>query len=275
MSALLIFSFLRWAHVLQTIVLILGTTVCFVTAIYNKHVSWYLPFISETGAQAPEVGIFSITLIIGSFMGILMVLYRFVSIALTTPMENKDLFKWNKISCITGILSMLGLAGVAAFPMSTVFWVHLLSAGVYFSNMMFYALSTTYFTFKKDGFSNVLKLRLVLCFLIVIILGFLICLFPIAHTKWHDENLIIPALKEPKNKGFVLIFISSLLEWTFMIVTLVYTLTLLIEVQTNQFLLTIYEKREESPLSVNANAMSQIEEGHNDSQIQVDEKNFY
>lgn len=239
-----------WTPLFQIVVLVLGTMLSFIIALLNGTVNMYLPFISETGAFVPEMGILSFTFVIGSFIGIIMISYRYVLIKASLPTENEILQRLNMFSFYIGVISMLGLAGVAVFPMTTVFWVHILFAGLFFFLSVVYILTVTVFGFKKDGLSSFIKLRIGLSICIIILVLILIVCFPISLKRWHEFNAIIPALKKPGNIGFTLVLISSIMEWSFMGVVLVFTFTFLVEFKAYHQL-TLSVSAEENVLATN------------------------
>ncbi|GBM12189.1 hypothetical protein AVEN_21000-1 [Araneus ventricosus] len=137
--------------------------------------------------------------------GAVAVCYR--SLIMRHLLLNSDqrLKKLNDISAFVGLISMAGLAGVGAFPVSTVFWAHMLAAGVHFVFAMIYIIVQTFLNHYVPG-ANVLlnRLRILFCVGVLCLLFLLVIFFPLSHFKWHKVNPGPPALKTPQdeNGGF-------------------------------------------------------------------------
>lgn len=243
MTSLLLRKSIQYCPIVQVLVLASGTLLSFLIAFHRGNVNGYLPFISETGAYSPEKGLFSLCLILGSILGIIIVFCRFILISECPLNENQKFSRLNNGSLIIGVLSMIGLAGVAAFPMTTVFWAHLTFATMYFLGSAIYFALVTITTFEMEGKSKFCLLRFVLTSCITIFLFLLVVLFPLSLKRWHKHNDNIPALKKPENEGFTLVFISSLLEWSVELIITIYTLSLTVELKKHGLMISVISEQ--------------------------------
>ncbi|XP_035227521.1 DNA damage-regulated autophagy modulator protein 1-like isoform X3 [Stegodyphus dumicola] len=116
MDATVCWKNLTWPPILHIGILSIGTLISFVVAYSKGDVSAYLPFISETGAVVPEMCIFSLCLILGSFVGAIVICYRHLIMTYFLKAADAKLQKLNHFGFAIGLISMAGLAGVAAFP---------------------------------------------------------------------------------------------------------------------------------------------------------------
>ncbi|KAF8790051.1 DNA damage-regulated autophagy modulator like protein [Argiope bruennichi] len=193
---------------------------------------------SETGAKVPAMCIFTYTLFFGSVAGAVAVCYRNLIMRYLLVNEDQRLMKLNDIGAIIGLISMAGLAGVGAFPVSTVFWAHMLAAGVHFVFAMVYIILQTFINHYVPG-ANVLvkRLRILFCVAVLLLLFLLVIFFPLSFVKWNKVNSGPPALKTPDDEIFGLMFSSAFFEWVMYGAFLSFISTLSIEFR--KFHLTI------------------------------------
>ncbi|CAL1291087.1 unnamed protein product [Larinioides sclopetarius] len=128
--------------------------------------------------------------------------------------SDQRLKKLNDISAFVGLISMAGLAGVGAFPVSTVFWAHMLAAGVHFVFAMVYMILQTFMNHYVPE-PNVLlnRLRIFFCVGVMGLLFLLVIFFPLSFFKWNKVHPGPPALKTPQDEIFGLMFSSAFFEW--------------------------------------------------------------
>ncbi|GFQ77402.1 DNA damage-regulated autophagy modulator protein 1 [Trichonephila clavata] len=125
-----------------------------------------------------------------------------------------------------GFMSTVGLAGVIAFPVSSIFWTHMLSAVAHFFFAMVYVLLQTYLTFCTPQVTELMKkVRGYLCGLIITFCFVLVILLPVSFALWNRENTHLPAVKKPADKGFGLMVTTACVEWTMYGCYLLYLIT--------------------------------------------------
>lgn len=218
--------------VIQICVLALGTLLSFITAYLRRDVTIYLPYISETGGWPPESCIFTMTIILGSFLGTLVIFVRYLVVADSS--RDQTVLRMNKRAFLIGLVSWFGLAVVGAFPMSTVLAVHLVGAGVHFVLGLVYIFLQTAISHKTVPLGNkgraIVNIRIGLCIALLVFLVFLVILFPIAQYNWKKVNgEMRPAQKIPEDSGFQMILASSFFEWALYSVFLGYFITFVAE----------------------------------------------
>ncbi|XP_035227520.1 DNA damage-regulated autophagy modulator protein 1-like isoform X2 [Stegodyphus dumicola] len=240
MDATVCWKNLTWPPILHIGILSIGTLISFVVAYSKGDVSAYLPFISETGAVVPEMCIFSLCLILGSFVGAIVICYRHLIMTYFLKAADAKLQKLNHFGFAIGLISMAGLAGVAAFPMSTVLWAHLLAAGIHFTLAMLYVFLQTFISYRTPGIPiHLCRLRLALSIVLLNFLFLLVIFFPLSQFRWNKINSHVPALKVPEDQVFGIMFCSSLFEWILYTSFLVYMLTFSIEFRNFHLLISV------------------------------------
>ncbi|XP_037107771.1 DNA damage-regulated autophagy modulator protein 2b [Syngnathus acus] len=101
----------------------------YVMAVVLRHVDPLVPYISDTGAMAPERCVFGIMLDVSAFLGMATVYVRYKQVeALTSGADNGGVYRLNRCGLLLGLFSSLGLCVVANFQKTTLFWAHLLGA---------------------------------------------------------------------------------------------------------------------------------------------------
>ncbi|KAG8201436.1 hypothetical protein JTE90_024307 [Oedothorax gibbosus] len=204
----------KWLPILKTFILVAGSTLCFIIAYFGGSVSVYLPFISETGATGAAMCVFSMTLYLGAMIGMMIIAYRYLIVTEQISLRNHRLHQINYTSSIFGLVSMVGLVGVAAVPMSTILWLHLFFASIHFFFALVYVILQSFVNYCIPGGHNVWsKLRISLCVFMMVCSILLVIFFPLSHFKWKKANQHPPALKNPDDPFFTITLASCLFEW--------------------------------------------------------------
>ncbi|GFS36391.1 DNA damage-regulated autophagy modulator protein 1 [Nephila pilipes] len=204
------------------------------------HFALLLPFIplNETGAKVPERCLFTLFLIFATFAGSVLVCSRYLVVKKLLKTDSKNLQLINMISAFFGLISMASLAGVAAFPVSSVFWCHMMAASVHFVFAMIYLLVQSYLSFYLNEVPLLVKmLRLLLCLAVVLFLFILMILFPISYYRWNAENEFLPAIKKPGDKGFEIVISTALFEWVMYGAYLIYLMSFYLELREFNFVI--------------------------------------
>ncbi|GIY02169.1 DNA damage-regulated autophagy modulator protein 1 [Caerostris darwini] len=150
------FKNIQFIPICQVIVLTGTALISFIVAYGYGDVSIYLPFISETGAKVPAMCLFTYGLFFGAVAGSITVCYRFLILNHMLANAVQWLKTINTIAVFIGLLSMAGLAGVAAFPVSSVIWAHLVAAGVHFVGGLSYIILQTVIDYWKPATNKLL-----------------------------------------------------------------------------------------------------------------------
>ncbi|XP_049893890.1 DNA damage-regulated autophagy modulator protein 2b [Epinephelus moara] len=112
--------------------LVIWTTASFVfayiTAVVLRHVDPLVPYISDTGAMAPERCIFGIMLDVSAFLGMATVYVRYKQVEALTDEGELKLNRLNCFGLVLGLISSFGMCVVANFQKTTLFSMHLVGA---------------------------------------------------------------------------------------------------------------------------------------------------
>ncbi|GFY08431.1 DNA damage-regulated autophagy modulator protein 1 [Trichonephila clavipes] len=202
---------------------------------------------TETGAFGVPKSFFTFSVICGGcVLGPLLFLERYLAVRTLINVENEILQKINLIAMYFGFMSTVGLAGVIAFPVSSIFWTHMLSAVAHFFFAMFYVLLQTYLTFCSPQVTELMKkVRYYLCGLIIIFCFVLVILLPVSFSIWNRENTHLPAVKKPGDKGFGLMVTTACVEWTMYGFYLLYLITFYSEFLCCKFFVGMTPKEDE------------------------------
>ncbi|XP_051932329.1 DNA damage-regulated autophagy modulator protein 2b [Hippocampus zosterae] len=100
----------------------------YVTAVVLRHVDPLVPYISDTGAMAPERCVFGIMLDVSAFLGMATVYVRYKQVEALMSSDDRCVYRLNRYGLLLGLFSSLGMCVVANFQKTTLFSVHLLGA---------------------------------------------------------------------------------------------------------------------------------------------------
>ncbi|KAF8790050.1 DNA damage-regulated autophagy modulator like protein [Argiope bruennichi] len=248
-----------------------GLVTCFVVAVLRGDVSPYMPFISETGGKYPEAGLFSIFLYLSSVLGLSTMFTRFLIVDELNRGIDRTIDILNRSSVVIGFIALMGMVVVAAYPMTSIPTAHGIGANVLFLGGVIYAALQTWLSYKMSPYYNGTKIchiRLTITVFTAIALIVMSVIMPLGmsiwsttkHSHWTggkmpgEEYSFIIALvlavgpkaisewisephnhwtgsKMPQEKGFGLMVVSSVAEWTMAIMFLAYYFTFIREFQ--------------------------------------------
>ncbi|XP_031152693.1 DNA damage-regulated autophagy modulator protein 2b [Sander lucioperca] len=100
----------------------------YITAVSLRHVDPLVPYISDTGAMAPERCVFGIMLDVSAFLGIATVYVRYKQVEALTGEGEFKLNRLNRFGLLLGLISSFGMCVVANFQKTTLFSMHLVGA---------------------------------------------------------------------------------------------------------------------------------------------------
>ncbi|XP_063072033.1 DNA damage-regulated autophagy modulator protein 2b isoform X2 [Engraulis encrasicolus] len=100
----------------------------YITAVLLDHVDPLVPYISDTGAEAPERCVFGIMLNISAFLGIATTYVRYKQVQALTDAGETKLHRLNLVGVVLGWTSSLGMCVVGNFQKTTIFSVHVAGA---------------------------------------------------------------------------------------------------------------------------------------------------
>lgn len=118
-------------------------TFAYITAVLLKHVDPLVPYISDTGSEAPERCVFGIMLNISAFLGIATTYVRYKQVQALTDEGETTLHRLNLLGIILGWTSSLGMCVVGNFQKTTLFSVHIVGAVLTFGIGALYIMVQT------------------------------------------------------------------------------------------------------------------------------------
>ncbi|KAF8790048.1 DNA damage-regulated autophagy modulator protein 1-like isoform X2 [Argiope bruennichi] len=212
-----------------------GLVTCFVVAVLRGDVSPYMPFISETGGKYPEAGLFSIFLYLSSVLGLSTMFTRFLIVDELNRGIDRTIDILNRSSVVIGFIALMGMVVVAAYPMTSIPTAHGIGANVLFLGGVIYAALQTWLSYKMSPYYNGTKIchiRLTITVFTAIALIVMLAVGPKAISEWISEpHNHWTGSKMPQEKGFGLMVVSSVAEWTMAIMFLAYYFTFIREFQ--------------------------------------------
>ncbi|CAM1302013.1 Uncharacterised protein g3132 [Pycnogonum litorale] len=206
---------------LLPIILGVSTTVTmvlvFIISVATGHVTPYMPYISETGAYLPESGIFTFLMTLSAFVGFHFMFVRYKLVEELNKAGKKTLSVLNHVTVGSGILSLLGLLIVVAYPVTTVPIAHYVGAFVFFYIGIAYCILQTIITYMLYPDFNgitIFRIRLFIVVLASIAAITMTISGNIGKRRWnsvaHEHS---KRERQPDDKGFDLLTISSTAEW--------------------------------------------------------------
>eukprot|EP00794_Sanderia_malayensis_P007330 gene7331-8150_t len=207
--------------------------ITYIIAVSKGHVSAFLPTISETGLIEPESNVFSLLLSLGSFLGFLTIVVRYVqynSITEYNEQEQRTIIKVNKLGVIVGVITCIGGAIVASFQAEgSSLSGHLTGAAFTFAGGVFYMLTNTYLSWKmvRCGVNTrkLCSIRILLTFMATTSLILCVVSRYLADKQWESGKNHDKRHWQPEDGGYSMHLVSSINEWVTALLVLAYFLT--------------------------------------------------
>lgn len=198
---------------LSLVVLSLVTFITtYIIAVEQKHVTPYLPYISDTGAKSPESCIFGQMLNISTMLAFATMYVRYKLIETMVNVDNTRIHLLNKISFALGIIAAFGMSVVGNFQESNVLIVHLIGALMVFGIGTLYAILQSVVSYKMYPLYNgvlVCRARAVISCLSSTCFVTTFAAAAVAGKKYKDD----PLHWQPDMEGFTAHIISTAAEW--------------------------------------------------------------
>lgn len=206
-----------WIPLVFGVVLAGGALLTFVWAIARGDVTPYLPFVSEAGTDPPQSGFFSLCLFVAATFGLKTILVRYQTVRSFNSSCSKKVDAMNGAAGIVAIISFLGMAMVASFPVASIPTVHSVAANVLFFGLFGYEVMQTIITYwmypNFNGRVIVIVRTLITCGsgICVVLMG---ALGSVGRAMWHEKNYDHPIRKKlPSDEGFALLVSAAAFEW--------------------------------------------------------------
>lgn len=206
-----------WIPLVFGVVLAGGTLLTFVWAIARGDVTPYLPFVSEAGADPPQSGFFSLCLFVAATFGLKCLLVRYQTVRSFNASCSKKLDAMNGAAAIVALVSFIGMATVASFPVAEIPTVHSVAANVLFFGMFGYQVMQTVITYwMYPNFNG--KVIVIVRILITCVSGVSVVLMgalgSVGRSTWKEKEYDHPIRqKVPSDEGFGLLVSAAAFEW--------------------------------------------------------------
>ncbi|XP_073700527.1 DNA damage-regulated autophagy modulator protein 2-like [Garra rufa] len=189
----------------------------YITAIILRHVDPLLPYISDTGAMAPERCVFGLMLNVSAFLGVATMYVRFKQLQALVDSEDTRLNRLNRIGFVLGCASSLGMCVVANFQKTTVFSMHLVGAILTFGVGALYILVQTALSYLMQPHihsKSVFWTRLSVCFWTF---TSIICMFVssvVMYSTLSGTEVNKKLHWTPGEPGYTPHIVSTISEWS-------------------------------------------------------------
>ena len=124
-------------------ILLAATLSAYLLGLLHKETLDYLPYPSDIALQQPEDGIFMVGVAFSGSVTFAVILLRFIQVNTFYPMFCS---KSNYVSFFSGMLMLVGLYMVPAFPYTTHCYLHYTGAGIFFGFMILFMITQTRIT---------------------------------------------------------------------------------------------------------------------------------
>ncbi|CAH0552919.1 unnamed protein product [Brassicogethes aeneus] len=193
---------------------LLVTTITTVSlAYYYGHITYYVPYISDSGTYPPESCIFAQSLNIISALMAFIIYVRYLQVNEIITRSTARLESYNKICLILGFIACLGVSLVGNFQETNTLVIHWIASTMAFGGGSLYQLVQNIMAFKENKiFSSNLTRNLQKVSTVVSIASFIIffCTGLISLSQFRGEYLT--KWKE-EDGGYDIHIISTVTEW--------------------------------------------------------------
>lgn len=189
----------------------------YITAVVLRHVDPLVPYISDTGAMAPERCVFGIMLDVSAFLGMLTVYVRYKQVEALTGETELKLHRLNRIGLLLGLISSFGMCVVANFQKTTLFSMHLVGAVMTFGVGALYILIQTLLSLYMQPHVHSSTIYMVRLGVGVWTLSSCIIMFissVIMYSSLPGVDLPHKLHWTPGEKGYTAHIISTVAEWS-------------------------------------------------------------
>lgn len=221
----------RWLHpkhfvLLMAICSFLAFLSGYIISVSLGKVSPLFPYISDTGTTHPASNIFALLLVLAAVFGKVTVYYRHRYFESRTP-DAPCLHRMNDIAMFFGILSCLGMIGVACFPWTEIKIPHYIGAYMTFFFGVAYCWFQTFLTYASlqiISSKSTFAVRLLLAFNSTMLLVSTSLFSTLAARKFKGsvrEKLHWSS----KNPGYHEHLVAAFSEWLMSISFILYFIT--------------------------------------------------
>ncbi|XP_077429136.1 DNA damage-regulated autophagy modulator protein 2b [Vanacampus margaritifer] len=190
----------------------------YVMAVVLRHVDPLVPYISDTGAMAPERCVFGIMLDVSAFLGMATVYVRYKQVeALMSSANDRCVDRLNRFGMLLGFFSSLGMCVVANFQKTTLFSVHLLGAALTFGVGALYILAQTLLSYRMQPrvhSRSIFKVRLALALWTFASIVAMFVSSVIMYSSLPGVDVASKLHWTPGEPGYTAHIVSTVCEWS-------------------------------------------------------------
>nr|XP_006010091.1 PREDICTED: DNA damage-regulated autophagy modulator protein 1 [Latimeria chalumnae] len=207
----------------------------YIIAVFSGHVKPLVPYISDTGTNPPESGVFGFMVTISAVLGAATIVTKYKLLEKLNESTSLINSKCNLFALCIGILSCIGMIIVATFQETSVPIVHDIGAIVAFVLGVFYILLQSYITYKMLPLERSL---FVCCFRMFLAVLSFCAIFPsilyiVPGFTINYSNGIENAFRAKSNTKMM--FRYTLKKSSYTVAILCFTLQFLISIQGHVF----------------------------------------
>ncbi|XP_058842201.1 DNA damage-regulated autophagy modulator protein 1 isoform X1 [Acipenser ruthenus] len=200
--------------------------VSYITALLERHVDPVFPYISDTGTEPPDSGIFGVMITLASFLGVATMYTRYKFLEKLNETTHAISTKLNKSALFLGIIGCLGMCVVATFQETVITLVHDIGAIIAFLAGVIYISLQSIISFKMYPSGS----TLIVCYIrmgisgisIIAVVPMIVCALMVPRTQLHWD---------PDEKDYPLHLVSAVCEWIVAFGFVCYFLTYIKEFQ--------------------------------------------
>ncbi|KAM8972002.1 LOW QUALITY PROTEIN: DNA damage-regulated autophagy modulator protein 1 [Pelodytes ibericus] len=193
-------------------VLVIWSATAFITSylisVLTGHVEAFVPYISDTGTNPPESGVFGFMIFVTAVLGAATMYTRYMIVQKLNSTSNLISPWLNKISLVIGILGCIGMGIVATFQETAVPAVHDAGALVTFIGGVAYILFQSIISYKSCPLWNKMytcHVRMTISMISAIaIFPMIVCASLVGQPKYKMQ---------PSDEGYAYHLTSAICEW--------------------------------------------------------------
>ncbi|XP_035113157.1 DNA damage-regulated autophagy modulator protein 1 isoform X2 [Callithrix jacchus] len=200
--------------------------ISYVAAVLSRHVSPFLPYISDTGTKPPESGIFGFMINFSAFLAAATMYTRYNIVEKQNQTYYFSTPALNLVSFILGLLGCIGMSIVASFQELAVPVVHDGGALLAFVCGAIYTLLQSIISYKSCPEWNSLSMCHIRMIISAVscaaVVPMIVCASLVSTTKLEWD---------PSEKDYVYHVVSAICEWTVAFGFIFYFLTFIQDFQ--------------------------------------------
>ncbi|RZC42473.1 DNA damage-regulated autophagy modulator protein 2-like, partial [Asbolus verrucosus] len=186
--------------------------ISYFVALFNGHIYYFFPYISDTGTLPPESCIFGQMLNIGALLMLVTMYIRYRVVALLKYRGSVTNYKeWNNWSNLFGIMSCFGMSMVGNFQETNVTTAHFIGAFLAFGMGLVYCIIHAYLTLLSCSSKCLKCVRILLSALFIPLYITTTVCSTVSFKQFNGPNQF---KWTDKDAGYTLHLVATFTEWT-------------------------------------------------------------